>query len=222
MQITAEPAQLRSSDFAQFKIRCTERLVWILTQAVFKNIEPSIFYERFTESPYNEHSIRMGSGELITQEWLDWLSWNFCGHIFRSVRPTIKFSSEKMEPLEFYELPNRSKNPCFRQVWYFVSYDWDEIEVWTFHWIWNLYRCIFTENFSPVNRSFRSGESFQKWVFDANQASRKGYLPRNRAVWESTCRSWKYYLCPTTSKESHHGIYRKSLQQRLSLWAHMG
>ncbi len=37
-----------------------QQVLWILTQAVLKNIEPSIFYEPFTKSPKNDQFNQRG------------------------------------------------------------------------------------------------------------------------------------------------------------------
>jgi len=53
---------------------------------------------------------------------IDWAE-IFCGHISRWVLLKMKFSSQNIEPLEFYEPSNRDNNSDFRQLWYFITRD---------------------------------------------------------------------------------------------------
>jgi hypothetical protein len=93
--------QSHSADFVQFNI-CLEGVVlWILAQAILKNIERSIFYRCFTKSPKAYILTNGGLHGTISQEQLDRLSWNFLktyisksftyGKIFNSKYWAVKF-----------------------------------------------------------------------------------------------------------------------------------
>jgi hypothetical protein len=57
----------------------------------------------------------------------------FYRHISQGFLRTIKFLSQNIEPLGFYESSNIGKKEHFCQLWSFITFDWNEMGVYNFY-----------------------------------------------------------------------------------------
>jgi hypothetical protein len=101
-----------------------------LTQAVLKNIEPSIFNEFFTKSPKNGNPLKWGFSELCISRivWPIELKF-FLGAYINKFYLQKKFQLKRLTPWYSMDFTYTGKIHYFSQLWGFISHDWKEIEV---------------------------------------------------------------------------------------------
>jgi len=113
-----KPADLRSSDFAQFIICWRAKNFMNFGKAVLNNVELFIFCKPSTKSPGNNYrSRRIFTRSNRNNGSFGWAK-IFCRYKSYWVLVIRTFLTRNIEPLQFYQACNICKNRCF---WQFVT-----------------------------------------------------------------------------------------------------